>query len=291
MLLPLSRDDNGFFVLKHEVDLFYVRFLKQLLGVRITVPPALLLHEVRRLPCTDFLWQQVLSWWNRMVDMPATELVKKAFIANCQLPSNRLSPSWSAEIMSKYSNFTGTSFCRLSWSSTRLPQLPSTLHGFLGDYVARFRVPDLQLIDKTVDIRFYTYFSCFFSGYGSGAKDCLPRYLAVSYNAHGVSLARFRLGSHWLLVETLRWSGQFVPRSNRVCRACHSCVEDEFHIFVCPQLHVVHEQFLALLGCSDLPPRASRPADWMITLFDRSSPTELSRFLAALGQRFGKAIC
>jgi hypothetical protein len=291
MLLPLSRDGSGFFVLKHEIDLFYVRFLKQLLGVRVTVPHAIVLHEVRRLPCTAFVWQRIVSWWNRMVDMPCDDLVKKAFIANCQLPSNRASPTWSYEVMSKYTGFAGLSFDRQTWHTTHLSPLPSTLGGFMGDYVARYRVPDLQLSDKSVDIRLYTYFSCFFSGYGQGAKDCLPRYLAVSYNAHGVSLARFRLGSHWLRVETMRWPGQFAPRSGRVCRACHSCVEDEYHIFVCPEMQVLCEQFSTLLCSSDLPPRVSRPADWMVALFDRTSPAELSRFLAAVGQHFDAAIC
>ena len=51
---------------------------------------------------------------------------------------------------------------------------------------------------------------------------------------HLCSLIRFRTGSHWLRVVSVRWRG--VPREQRGCPLCSSgSVQDEMHmVFECP---------------------------------------------------------
>jgi hypothetical protein len=70
----------------------------------------------------------------------------------------------------------------------------------------------------------------------------MPAYLkeAVKHQ-HATKVARFRLGCHWLAVETGRWADPPVPRLQRVCdrplcRHRGYVVEDEQHaVFECMQ--------------------------------------------------------
>jgi len=49
------------------------------------------------------------------------------------------------------------------------------------------------------------------------------------------AVARFRMGSHWLNVETQRFEKQHVPRGLRICKCCNlHCREDELHMIYCP---------------------------------------------------------
>ncbi len=62
-------------------------------------------------------------------------------------------------------------------------------------------------------------------------------------------LTRFRLGSHWLEVETGRWQGK--QREDRTCETClkmgRAQVEDEEHMVkTCPLYEEVRHEFVDL---------------------------------------------
>ena len=49
------------------------------------------------------------------------------------------------------------------------------------------------------------------------------------------AVARYRMGSHWLSVETGRFEKPVVLRSKRLCKCCNiGCREDELHMIYCP---------------------------------------------------------
>ena len=49
------------------------------------------------------------------------------------------------------------------------------------------------------------------------------------------TMACFRLGSHWLNVETERFGKPILPRSQRLCKCCKlGAREDELHLLYCP---------------------------------------------------------
>ena len=64
----------------------------------------------------------------------------------------------------------------------------------------------------------------------------LETYLEIMPKKYYVPLARLRLSSHHLRIETARYSNQFTERNNRVCTICNSRdLEDEFHfVLICP---------------------------------------------------------
>ena len=65
-------------------------------------------------------------------------------------------------------------------------------------------------------------------------------------------MAKFRTGSHWLQVQQGRFEGQ--PRSERICKRCHTAVDDEHHfVFECPALLAVRQSFPGLfVSATDL---------------------------------------
>jgi hypothetical protein len=50
------------------------------------------------------------------------------------------------------------------------------------------------------------------------------------------AVAQFRLGSHWLMLQTGRFQKPRLPRRERVCQCCSNTVEDEMHVLECPRL-------------------------------------------------------
>jgi hypothetical protein len=129
--------------------------------------------------------------------------------------------------------------------------LPDTLCGFMGDYVARYRVTRREAMGISVGVKFNVYFSCFFGGYPVASSAlCLPRYLQRRCSNAQLLCARFRCGSHRLRVELLRWSREhIVPRAQRHCRLCGSGVEDECHVFFyCPRLQFLRDRFPAMFA-------------------------------------------
>jgi hypothetical protein len=56
------------------------------------------------------------------------------------------------------------------------------------------------------------------------------------------AMARFRMGSHHLGVETGRWKK--IPRNQRVCACCNIDErDDELHLLRCPALNELRERF------------------------------------------------
>ena len=65
-----------------------------------------------------------------------------------------------------------------------------------------------------------------------------PAYFNELYCRSSITaVARFRLGSHCLAIETERWKCPRVPRDARTCALCACRARgDEFHIITCPAL-------------------------------------------------------
>ena len=61
-------------------------------------------------------------------------------------------------------------------------------------------------------------------------------------------LAKLRLSSHTLAIETGRWhTPQSIPKENRVCKICNdgNSVEDEYHfVMICPVYEDLRRQYI-----------------------------------------------
>ena len=81
-------------------------------------------------------------------------------------------------------------------------------------------------------------------------SDKLAPYLQARPSPDLFSLVKFRLGAHWLRVETDRWLPSKPPRDKRVCQHCHmDTVEDEQHfLFDCSLYRHIRDQHAFLFG-------------------------------------------
>ena len=53
----------------------------------------------------------------------------------------------------------------------------------------------------------------------------------ISAKSHRIALSKLILSSHYLHIETGRWSRPITLPENRVCQFCPGKIEDEFHLF------------------------------------------------------------
>jgi hypothetical protein len=60
----------------------------------------------------------------------------------------------------------------------------------------------------------------------------MPYLSVVNVKSHRVALARLRVSSHLLHVETGRWARPVTPPENRYCIICPQKIEDEYHIIM-----------------------------------------------------------
>jgi hypothetical protein len=112
------------------------------------------------------------------------------------------------------------------------------VHGITMDRQAGYKV-----------FAYLKWFShCEVGGDGSYAVDVVESYAShfwyhLNRRDQVQIVAQFRLGVHWLAVETGRF-GPFVPRAERICPLCSTgsgqgVIEDEWHLLQCP----AYEQF------------------------------------------------
>ena len=93
----------------------------------------------------------------------------------------------------------------------------------------------------------YTYFKWFDC---SGHAAPLRFWFQLSNKEHIHNVAQFRLGSHWLNIETERFAASYVPRSSRVCKCCQSGGrDDELHMMTgCAAYNDIRCRFHKLFG-------------------------------------------
>jgi hypothetical protein len=75
----------------------------------------------------------------------------------------------------------------------------------------------------------------------------------LTRKVHINNVAQFRLGAHWLGVETDRFVHPYIPRSKRVCKCCEAEVrEDELHLVLgCTAYSQLRQQASKLFGSVD----------------------------------------
>ena len=72
----------------------------------------------------------------------------------------------------------------------------------------------------------------------------------IHENKYKISLSRFRLSSHNLMIETGRYNG--MPRDERLCNFCNMRkVEDEYHfLLVCPKYTELRRKYFKHYFCN-----------------------------------------
>ena len=186
------------------------KFLRGLLGVSKSTCLKMIYAEFGRLPLQHFWWQQCMKYIQRLQDMDGSRLCKLAYVAECR---NGL--GWWKGVDLR---------CTSLGIQPPLPGTEFSASNFI-DIDQRNAVDEL-MTPKADSRKEHMYFS-FKSAFQ------LEKYIMQAKNQHlRRILASFRVGSHWLKVQTGRYTN--TEYSERICDSCGHAVDDEIHtIFVC----------------------------------------------------------
>ena len=220
-------------------------FLRRLIGVREATPSAVVLAELGRYPLMVLATVQVCRYWNRLLAMDDTRLVRLAFSESVRLAAlptrSAVRAPWAAQVASLLA------VTPLPATGPRHIDIKAELSALQQRYltsVSQSALPKVQL----------------YLGQVADAL-CIDSYQMASYLKEVTSraqlrrLAQLRTGSHQLRVETGRWERPRVAREQRICQRCLSGeVDDEHHmVFDCPALEEVRVQHAGLFaGSADL---------------------------------------
>ena len=202
-------------------------FMKRALHVRKSTPNDAIMCELGQTPL-HLVWRKLLlRFVGRLVDLPGHRLVKKAFEQAQQscTPWFQKMSNWLHD-----HSFQGLlSNGAFSFSNAR-----DTLRDTWFSQVCQSASTKVQ---------------CFIDNMHFDSDKMAP-YLLARPSPALFSLIKFRLGAHWLRVETDRWLASKPPRDRRICQHCHmQAVEDEQHfLFDCPLYKTIREQYAFLFG-------------------------------------------
>ena len=230
----------------------HLQILKQILGVRKTVPTELIWREVPLKRLEDVWWQRTIKFWNSLAAAPAASLYRRIALASCRSALTRNVHNW-------------------AWSFYRAVRACK--------YMLDIRVDDL---DPIAEATFKSYRSdvhdaawqallATWQGLSVNPRTCprdnMPR--LCTYNAWFArpavthrkvifrlplsnkcvqSLLRFRLGCHNLPRDV--GTRTAIPRSQRFCHVCSvGQPGDEYHlVFECRGLQHIRDRYPGLFG-------------------------------------------
>ena len=242
---------------REELEILHRSFLRHLLGIRKSVPDIILMCELRREPLVMSIIKQFVNFWNRVQSRPSSDLVKIAMMENCELAkqSSRKLSFWAGH----FNSFVGQ-LCDIRYSlfdqgdnqidtdqlleSVKVKWCRDMCDAFgnrclyseeLGRFVCSNEVPVRSIPNvDSVGFKARTYLKWFYDP-DADVKN------TFWYNLHRIDqisvVSRFRMGSHWLNVDTGRYisrSHACIPRDQRLCTLCSSMIrEDELHMLEC----------------------------------------------------------
>jgi hypothetical protein len=229
-----------------EAEQLHMAFLRQALGVRKATSRAAILTETGRLPLCAAWMKQSLRFYNRIMKREEGDLARQAMCEDIHLGHTS---SWSHQLIKclKSINCQAVIDAILNYAPVDVAEGVGSLVDFHMAHLSRdlpARAPEISVRSQPDDahkgFKLLTYHNWFKPENPLHAAGFICRLGARDRIA---AVARFRIGSHNLGIETGRWSGQDengmaktrVCRSERICPCCTLRQrDDEMHVFHCP---------------------------------------------------------
>lgn len=226
-------------------EVMHTIFMRQSLGVRGTTPNAIVLRELGRDPLWMFWVKQCCKFWNKTIALPDDDVVKKAMYESVQLamePSGV--DSWAGRFLQclcalgvlphpsqVFEQRDGNMTTRLrpfGMQAVCTAMHKSTVEMWAGVQAAG--LPRSMPDEKSVGYKLATYNAWF--GVDKFEKSgVFTAHLGCRKDI--ATVARFRMGSHSLDIEVLRWGKNYTKRSKRICTCCQlGQIEDEQHVMM-----------------------------------------------------------
>ena len=204
-----------------EHERLHLAYLKDIIKVKPSSSTLAIYAEFGRFPMTLKYTCKILKYWKRILELDGTHPVKSAY--NSLLELNDLGQTnWCTHVKHiLYEN-------QLAhvWEAQQLDN--NIMNTLIENIYKRFMdkcMQDVNNSEQNPKLRTYKLFKTEFKQ---------EPYLNFMTNPkHAYALARFRISSHNLRVETGRYVKPKIPIEDRICLYCTShCVEDERHFLL-----------------------------------------------------------
>ena len=199
----------------------HLAFLKNTIKVKPSTSTLAIYTEFGRFPVALKQQYRMITYWERILNLDNSHLVKQAYNSLYELSElgqenwcthvknalikNHLEPAWEEQYL----------------NSKMISTLKENLHKQFMEHSLR------QINDSTTNPKLRTY-KLFKTQY-----KLEPHLMSPTNLNHTYALARFRISSHNLRIETGRYTKPKTPANERLCLYCPSqSVEDESHFLL-----------------------------------------------------------
>ncbi len=223
-----------------DLEALHKGFLRQCMGLRKSTSDMVLLGELRRVPIAFNILQQSLRFFNAIICRRDDDVVKMAMLESLDMAKfgdkcwagyfARRLQSYGIDLLSnpqdKVDVKNTLAVACDQWHAKISRNLPMVE---TNSGCSRVRSRSDQERDG---FKLLTY-STWFDDQQGDVKSTF--WFNLNRPEQIKTMACFRLGSHWLNVETERFGKPILPRSQRLCKCCKlGAREDELHLLYCP---------------------------------------------------------
>lgn len=206
------------------LEKIHIGYMKRILKVKTSTSTIPLYAEFGRFSIAQKMKLRVINYWKRIMSLEQSNLVRQAYHSLMEL--NRLNqPNWCTVVQDilKEANLENC-WDNQTIEKESIQKIKIMIHqNFMSNCIR-----EIQNSEKNPKLRTYKLFKTEFK---------LENYLIMSNNYnHTVSLARLRISSHNLAIETGRYTKPKTPIIDRKCIHCSmNEVETEQHFLLsCP---------------------------------------------------------
>ncbi len=205
-----------------DIEKVQLMFMKQILGVNTQTCTQALYAETGRFPLHVRYAYNVLKYWMRLLTLPCDNTVKRCYITECELFELGQS-NWCYIVKCILSSIEMQEAWEVQYFDTiLLAEAKEKLYSnFMNMCIAEIQDPNMY-----PKLRTYRKFKNEYK---------MERYLMLKNIKHVKFMAKFRLSSHTLRIETGRHERPKLPAEERLCSICNlNLVEDELHfVMIC----------------------------------------------------------
>jgi exonuclease III len=208
------------FVTGNNIERVHMQFCKSILGVKKSTQNDFVYGELGRVSFQVLRHYNVLKYWIKIIHTKSNKYVYKVYnLLKTDFENHPNKANWCSLVKSL--------LCSLGFHDAWLMQSVGNIDMFL--FVVKQRLRDhfvqnwsSRLQDSSRAL-FYRQISCF---------KLQPYLSLVNVKKYYCELARLRVSSHRLHIETGRWTKpNSTPINERICYAC-GILEDEFHFIL-----------------------------------------------------------
>lgn len=206
------------------MNTLYLSYMKSILGVRKSTPSSFVYKELDILPLIKIRHIKIFKYWIKIVNLPENSPVRILYKSQLEdIDSNPMSVNWAFSVKNMLDTY-GVGFI---WNEQ--DNFSVDKKSLISLFTQRVHDTNLQNINVEISTvsknRLYrkVYDEAFNNQYIFNIEE---KYIRVS-------ISKFRLGSHKIMIERGKWTKKEV--SDRKCNLCEQ-IEDEYHVIIeCPR--------------------------------------------------------